>query len=273
MILRKLSMNCSLVFVVIILFHKMQSSLFIAGTNLDKREMRYQNEKKQEIECADRGDRIEGINCPKEVAGAYIELEAALIVPLDRKQVTAGDSIQLRFLVSEGHSYVVEVKEKRTNYLMKPKLPEIKDGIFTWSVNEVLVPLATKVRINYDDLLSLAYRQDSTPQLAYVRPIALSHTNIAPTIDGYHFIFRANADIVIRYQFYRKVGQLYRELGKERRLTKPAENSFLIAWNCKIDDNFAPDGEYSLKLYGDAAVGPSYEPIEAQCYFYHKQRF
>jgi len=273
MLLTKVPIVCLALNLVIPLLFDIQSSLFSPPAINMAMAAEHQKEQGQMIECSDRGNRLEGINCPKEVSGAYIELEAVLVVPQDRKPITEGESVHLRFWGSEGNNFVVEVREKRTNYFMKPKPSEIKDGIFSWPVNEVLSSLIKKVRLNYADLLPLAYQQDSTPQLAVVRPVALSHSRINPTVKGYHFIFRANADITISYKFYRKVEQSYSQLVKRGKILKPAQSSFLIDWDCKIGNLPAPDGDYVLILEGVADVGPSHEQVKAVSYFYHKNSF
>lgn len=226
---------------------------------------------KHYLECSDRGNRIEGVDCPHDVSGAYIELESAIILPMDESFVASGDSVYMRFYATEGDSFIATVSERRTKYLMQPKFKEILDGCFVWPVAEVLLPLTKKAPfIKYNDLLPLVYLQESTPFLIHCRPSRVSKLSVPRTIQGYQFIFRANADITLNFKFYQKQGHLFQEIGYQGNLEKESYTSFLIDWDGKINEKPAPEGEYTIKLTGEATVGPMHELLEIQCFFYHK---
>lgn len=223
-----------------------------------------QPEPQKSTKYCNRGDRMEGLDPPRDVAGVDIQIKAVMRLPFLSGEIAEDDSVYLSFSTAGQSAFDVSVWELRTNYLMKPNAIEVTDGDFVWPTAEVLFTLANQHGVGYHNLLPLAMTPESTPRLAYVAPVRLSISKTEFESEGYRFICVSNADFEAVFTIQHDSLIVRQGYLKER-----AGNLFSIEWDGLHNAKPIDEGEYVLHLQGEASTNAVHRPVNSSFFFYH----
>ncbi|MGH0029591.1 MAG: hypothetical protein ACQGVC_07360 [Myxococcota bacterium] len=207
----------------------------------------------------ERGDREEGILRRKNTSGgASLLLEGVEIKPAQRPR--AEDATLYLWIPEEGTEVLrVDVRERRSNYLMRPKPDRFRAGRpFVWPIGDVVRP----ARVNVARLRVKARDADDV-----YYPALLSSGEVRPPQRfAYEFVCMANGSFDVDWEIARVAGGRVERVQHGRR-EEDGAGPIRFSWDGLSEGGeVARAGVYRLAITGTDRSG---DPIELFAYFRH----